>query len=86
VFGGVGLVLGVALGIAFRRWKAAVALVALGVAGAIAGLRSIDDPSCLDDCPEALGALVILTNLAGWAFGLTIGTGMAKLVRHRSIR
>jgi hypothetical protein len=86
VFGGVGLVLGVALGTAFRRWKAAVALVALGVAGAIAGLRSIDDPSCLDDCPEALGALIILTNVAGWAFGLTTGTGMAKLLGHRSIR
>jgi hypothetical protein len=86
VFGGVGLVLGVALGTSFRRWKAAVALVALGVAGAIAGLRSIDDPSCLDDCPEALGALIILTNVAGWAFGLTTGTGMAKLLGHRSIR
>jgi hypothetical protein len=84
--GGVGLGLGLALGVAFHRWKAAVALVALGVAGAIAGLQAIHDPGCGDDCVEVVGALIILTNLAGWAFGLTTGTGVAKLIKHRSMR
>jgi hypothetical protein len=48
-----------------------VALCVAGIAAAVAALEA-----------GVPGALVILMNLAGWAFGLTTGTGVAKLVRH----
>ena len=74
LLGGAGLSLGLALGAGLHRWKAVVALGAGGIAAAVFALGADADA----------GALVVLTNLAGWAFGLTTGTGVAKLVRHRS--
>jgi hypothetical protein len=83
LFGGVGLVLGLALGYGFRRWKVAVGLVLVAAIAVPLLIRSARDPTCLDDCPHAYLGLVVLLNFAGWAFGLSVGTGVGKVASHR---
>jgi hypothetical protein len=83
LMGGPGLLLGLGLGYAIRRWRAAVALLAVGAIGAWLLVRAAEDPLCEDDCPHVLVAIAGLTNVVALAVGLAAGTALGR--RKRSI-
>jgi hypothetical protein len=75
--GGVGLILGVIIGLAVRRWLGVAVLVAAGVLAVGFGLSRIeDDPD--DDDPGLAYAIAGLSNLAGWTVGLVGGAAVGR--------
>jgi hypothetical protein len=71
VLGGVGFVVGLALGLAFASTRTRfVLLVALGLALSLAAdSAGLDSEHCEGEC---YGDLVRLANLAGWGVGLAV--------------
>jgi hypothetical protein len=86
LFGGVGLFLGVAAGLAVRRWQMVVLLGALVVAGAFISVRNLDARSEVDNAPVAISIAGVVMNAGGALAGLAAGAvlTLGSMRRERS--